>query len=106
MINGIDFLIDLYVVFRQVSLPFMNTWFVYIIRCIDGSLYTGCTNHVIRRWHQHRQGNGAIYLQANEPKSVVFVEEHPDRSQACKREYQIKQFSKQEKESLITDKTA
>lgn len=81
----------------------METWFVYIIRCANGSLYTGSTNHVIRRWHQHRQGNGAKYLKAQEPKAVVFVEEHPDRSQACRREYQIKQYTKQEKESLVVD---
>lgn len=81
----------------------MKTWFVYMIRCTDGSLYTGSTNHVIRRWHQHSQGKGAKYLQARDPKAVVFVEEHPDRSAACKREYEIKQYSKQKKESLIVD---
>ena len=73
-----------------------------MIRCTNGSLYTGSTNHVIRRWHQHRRGDGAKYLQAHKPKEVVFVEEHPDRSQACRREYQIKQLTKAEKESLIT----
>lgn len=80
----------------------MKTWFVYMIRCTDGSLYTGSTNHLIRRWHQHRRGRGAKYLQAYEPKAVVFVEEHPGRSEACKREYEIKQLSKPEKESFIT----
>ena len=79
----------------------MNTWFVYMIRCTDGSLYTGCTNHLLRRWRQHKKGKGAKYLQANKPKSVVFVEEHPDRSEACKREYQIKQLTKKQKELLI-----
>jgi putative endonuclease len=82
----------------------MKTWFVYIIRCTDDSLYTGSTNNVIRRWNQHSQGNGAKYLQANEPEAVVFVEEHPDRPQACKREHEIKQFSKQKKEALISDR--
>ena len=79
----------------------MQTWFVYMIRCSDGSLYTGSTNHVIRRWHQHRQGKGAKYLQAHRPKAVVFVEEHPGRSEACRREYEVKQYSKRQKESLI-----
>lgn len=81
----------------------MNTWFVYMIRCIDGSLYTGCTNHVIRRWHQHKNGNGAKYLQVHEPKTVVFIEQHRDRSEACKREYEIKQYTKRKKESLIAE---
>lgn len=81
----------------------MNNWFVYMVRCNDGSLYTGSTNHLIRRWHQHRQGKGAKYLKSNTPKAVVFVEAHPDRSRACKREYQIKQLTKQKKEALIVD---
>lgn len=81
----------------------MKTWFVYMIRCTDGSLYTGSTNHVIHRWNQHRQGKGAKYLRAHKPEAVVFIEQHPGRSEACKREYEIKQFSKQEKESLIRE---
>lgn len=78
-----------------------ETWFTYIIRCTNGSLYTGSTNHIIRRWHQHRQGTGAKYLRAHTPKSMVYLEEHPDRSAACAREYQIKQYSKEKKEYLI-----
>lgn len=78
-----------------------QTWFTYIIRCSNGSLYTGSTNHIIRRWHQHRQGTGAKYFRSHRPKSMVFVEEHPDRSAACRREYEIKQFSKREKEALV-----
>ena len=81
----------------------MNSWFVYIIRCTDDSLYTGCTNHLIRRWHQHRQGTGARYLRAHPPESMVYMEETANRSEACKREYEIKQFSKEEKEELITE---
>lgn len=79
----------------------MDTWFVYMIRCTDGSLYTGSTNHVIRRWHQHKMGKGAKYLQAHKPDELVFMEKHPNRSEACKREYEIKQYSKKEKEALI-----
>ena len=79
----------------------MNTWFVYIIRCTDGSLYTGCTNHLIRRWRQHRGGTGAKYLRGHQPKAVIYVEQHRGRSEACKREYQIKQLTKEEKEALV-----
>jgi putative endonuclease len=81
----------------------METWFVYMIRCTNGSLYTGCTNNVIRRWHQHKQGRGAKYLKAHKPLAVVFVEEHADRSRACRREYEIKQLEKEKKESLIAE---
>lgn len=74
-----------------------------MIRCRNGHLYTGSTNHLIRRWNQHRDGKGAKYLRGKKPRAVVYVEEHPDRSQACKREYQIKQFSKEKKESLVRE---
>ncbi|MDX1637296.1 MAG: GIY-YIG nuclease family protein [Balneolaceae bacterium] len=79
----------------------MDEWYVYMVRCVDGSLYTGCTNHLIRRWHQHRNGRGAKYLQRNKPQSVVYVEKHTSRSKACKREYEIKQLTKTKKESMI-----
>ena len=81
-----------------------QSWFTYIIRCVNGSLYTGSTNHVIRRWHQHSVGDGAKYFRAHKPETLVFVEEHPDRSAACRREYEIKQFSKQKKETMIQKK--
>lgn len=78
-----------------------ENWFVYIIRCYDNSLYTGSTNNVIRRWDQHKRGEGAKYLKANTPKEMVYVEHCENRSLACKREYEIKQFSKKKKEALI-----
>ena len=80
-----------------------SEWTVYMIRCTNGSIYTGCTNNLIRRWKQHVQGKGAKYLKANTPKEIVFVEHHPNQSEACIREYEIKQFSKQDKEALITE---
>lgn len=79
-------------------------WFTYIIRCTNGTLYTGSTNHLIRRWHQHQQGRGAKYLKAHDPEEMVFIESHLNRSEACKREYQIKQLSRKEKEALISGK--
>lgn len=78
-----------------------NSWFTYIIECKDGSFYTGCTNNLIRRWRQHCDGSGAKYLKAHHPEKVVFVEEHSTQSKACKREYEIKQYSKQNKEELV-----
>lgn len=76
-------------------------WYVYIIRCCNSSLYTGSTNNVIRRWNQHKRGEGAKYLKANTPKEMVYVEHCDNRSLACKREFEIKQFSKKKKEALI-----
>ena len=59
---------------------------------------------MIRRWHQHLKGTGAKYFRAHTPEMLVFVEEQPDRSAACRREYEIKQFSKQKKEAMIQKK--
>ncbi|MDR9416144.1 MAG: GIY-YIG nuclease family protein [Gracilimonas sp.] len=80
-----------------------QNWVVYMIRCVNGSIYTGCTNHLIRRWNQHIQGKGAKYLKAHTPKEIVFVEPHPNQSEACSREYEIKQFPKHKKEALIEE---
>jgi putative endonuclease len=74
-----------------------------MIRCTNGNLYTGCTNNVIRRWRQHVEGTGAKYLRAHPPKEMVYVEQLENQSQACKREYEIKQFSKSQKEALIEE---
>lgn len=80
-----------------------NSWYVYIIRCQNKALYTGCTNNLIRRWRQHQEGKAAKYTRANRPEAVVHVEELPGRSEACKREYQIKQYSRQQKELLVAN---
>jgi putative endonuclease len=80
----------------------MESWFVYIIRCVNGNLYTGSTKNLIRRWNKHKKGKGAKYFRSNIPKEVVHVETHPDRSMACKREYEIKQYSKKKKEALVS----
>ncbi|MEX1137323.1 MAG: GIY-YIG nuclease family protein [Balneolales bacterium] len=53
---------------KQPNISLSNPWFTYIIRCTNGNLYTGSTNHMIRRWHQHREGTGAKYLWAHDPE--------------------------------------
>lgn len=78
-----------------------TSWFVYIIRCENGSLYTGCTNHVINRWRDHCSGKGAKYLRSFPPEELVYVEEQPNQSEACKREYAIKKMRRAQKEALI-----
>jgi len=76
-------------------------WFVYILRCGDGSLYTGITNDPARRLAAHRAGKGAKYTRGRGPLEVVYTEEHPDRASASRREYAIKQLEHREKLSLI-----
>ena len=77
------------------------SWFVYMLRCGDGSLYTGSTDDVSRRLEVHRSGKGAKYTRGRGPLELVYQEELPDKSAALKREYAIKQLRRAEKEQLL-----
>ena len=77
------------------------TWFVYILRCADGTLYTGITNDLIRRCEQHNAGTASRYTRSRLPVVLVYQEDQGNRSGATKREIEIKALSRQEKESLI-----
>ena len=76
-------------------------WFVYILRCGDGTLYTGVTDDVPRRLETHRSGRGAKYTRGRGPLELVYQEQAPDKSAALRREYQIKRLTRREKEKLI-----
>ena len=76
-------------------------WFVYIVRCADGSLYTGITNDLERRLGQHNAGKASRYTRSRLPVVLEFQEEQPSKSAALKRELAIKALSRQAKESLI-----
>jgi len=77
------------------------SWQVYIIRCTDGSLYTGITTDVSRRFEEHATGKGARYFRGRKPASVCYSETASDRSEASKRESEIKQMTRAQKEELI-----
>lgn len=77
-------------------------WKVYILRCGDGSLYTGITKDIPARLELHRSGKGAKYTRGRGPLEVVYQEELPDKSAALKREYAIKRLRREEKERLIS----
>ena len=79
-------------------------WFVYMLRCADGSLYTGYTNDVKRRETVHNTGKGAKYTKSRLPVQLVYWEGFEDRSDALKRECAIKKLNKKQKEALITQK--
>lgn len=79
-------------------------WYVYMLRCGDGTLYTGVTDNVERRLAAHRSGRGAKYTRGRGPLELVYQEQVPDKSAALRREYQIKRLPKQEKEGLIAKK--
>ncbi len=78
------------------------SWYVYILRCGDGTLYTGITDDVPRRLAAHRSGKGAKYTRGRGPLSLVYTEACPDRSAAARREYAIKRLPKREKEALLS----
>ena len=78
-----------------------TTWYVYIVRCADNTLYTGMTNDLLRRIAQHNAGTAARYTRARLPVSLVYQEEAGNRSEALKREYAIKQLSRKQKEKTI-----
>ncbi len=71
----------------------MTRWFVYLIECRDGSLYTGIAVDVERRFQQHLTGRGARYTRSHPPLRLLGHLEFPDRSQASRAEHAIKQLS-------------
>lgn len=78
-----------------------NTWYLYILRCGDGSLYTGITTDVDRRLEAHRSGHGAKYTRGRGPLTLLYWELCGSHSDALKRELAVKQLSRAEKEALI-----
>ena len=68
-------------------------YYVYIVRCVDGSFYTGYSRNVGKRMRQHLRGKGARYLRIHRPEELVHVEEFASRAEAMKRERRVKSLS-------------
>src|SRR4029453_5865413 len=79
----------------------MDDWCVYILRCGDGSLYTGATNDLEARLRVHRRGRGAAYTRSRLPVRLVDAEPAVDRSAALRREWLLKQLTRPEKLALL-----
>jgi putative endonuclease len=77
--------------------------FVYIVRCADGSLYTGWTTDLFRRVAQHNAGRGGRYTRTHRPVELVYQEEVSNRSAAMRRERALKKLDRERKERLIAD---
>ena len=75
-------------------------WFVYILRCGDGTLYTGMTDDVQKRLLAHAAGKGAKYTRGRGPLELVYTEQLPDKSAALRREIAIKKLPRQKKLAL------
>jgi putative endonuclease len=76
-------------------------WFLYLVRCKDGQLYTGITTHVERRLAEHQSGKGAKYLRGKTPLQLVFQKKIGSRSEALKIEALVKKWPKADKEKMI-----
>lgn len=80
-------------------------WYIYILTCKDGSLYTGITTDVSRRFNEHKNKTGGHYTRSHPVKSIAYTEKAKTQSKALKREYQIKNLKREEKLKLIKAKS-
>ena len=79
----------------------MSTWFVYILRCGDGSLYTGISPDVEARLQAHHEGKGARYTRGRGPFALVYREPAGTQAEATRRERAIKRLTREKKEALF-----
>lgn len=78
-------------------------WFVYILTCADGTLYTGVTTDLDRRLLEHNESDkGAKYTRARRPSVLSYAEPFESRSEACVREAELKKLTREEKRALIS----
>ena len=75
--------------------------YTYIVRCRDGSLYTGWTNNLEKRIKDHNSGRGAKYTKSRRPVLLAYYEEFATKEEAMRREWEIKQLKRQEEQDLV-----
>lgn len=81
----------------------LKPWYLYMLECVGGSIYTGITTDVQARFAAHQAGKGAKYTRANPPVSILKIVEFEGRSEASKFEHKIKQLSPTAKRRFIAD---
>lgn len=86
---------------EMVALAQQQNNYVYILKCRDHSFYTGWTNNLKKRIEKHNLGLGAKYTRSRRPVELVYFETFENKTDALKREYQIKQLTRKQKEKLI-----
>ncbi|MEM0360362.1 MAG: GIY-YIG nuclease family protein [Candidatus Diapherotrites archaeon] len=84
----------------------LKKFYVYLLECADGSLYCGWTDDLNKRVAAHKTGRGAKYTRAKPPVQLAYFEEFDGKSAALKREFEIKQMTRQEKERLVQSRNA
>ena len=77
--------------------------YVYILRCADGTLYTGWTTDPVRRLREHNRGKGAKYTRSRRPSELIYQERYDSRQEAMRREWEIKHLTREEKLMLICE---
>jgi putative endonuclease len=82
----------------------LTVWFLYVIECEDGSLYTGIALDPEARFALHAAGKGARYMRSHPPRRLLFTLAFPDRSSASKAEYRVKRMSADEKRRLAVSR--
>lgn len=82
----------------------MGENYTYILKCSDGTFYTGWTNDLEKRLKAHNEGKGAKYTKARRPVTLVYYECFFSKEEAMKREYEIKHLTRKKKEKLIEEK--
>ena len=82
----------------------MKRNYTYMVKCSDGTLYTGWTTDLEHRVKAHNDGEGAKYTRSRRPVELVYYEEYGTKAEAMKREYSIKQLTRKQKEKLIENK--
>jgi len=86
----------------EVKVITVSNWFVYMLRCADNSLYTGVTTDVERRLVEHNAKKSVTkYTRVRQPVSVAYYEKSESRSDACKREAELKKLTKKQKEAIV-----
>ncbi len=83
------------------SVETIKPWYLYLIECEDGSIYTGITVNVEKRYAAHQTGKGAKYTRAHRPKHLLKVFEFANRSEASKAEYKIKKLPANKKRAIV-----
>jgi len=76
-------------------------WFTYILLCQDGSYYIGSTNDVQKRFQDHVEGRGARYTKSHKPEKIIYQEKFSTKSEALKREAELKKWTKTRKSALV-----
>lgn len=80
-----------------------NTHFLYILKCKDGSYYTGYTNDLEKRFKKHEEGKGAKYTRGRGPLKLVFQQAFPTKQEAMRMEFAVKKLNRAQKERMIKE---